>query len=45
MRKSFRESWPVWALFSVFVLWLGFLCGSAYEDGMNLADFMGRFPK
>ncbi len=45
MKKNFRESWPVWVFLSVFVLWLGFLCGSAYEDGMNLVELMGSFSK
>lgn len=45
MKKNFRESWPVWVFLSVFALWLGFLCGSAYEDGMNLVELMGSFSK
>lgn len=41
--RSFRETAPTWALFSLVVLWLGAIAAYAYEDGMNLMDFMGRF--
>lgn len=41
--KSFRESAPTWAAFSLVVLWLGAVAAYAYEPGMNLMDFMGRF--
>lgn len=41
--KSFRESAPTWAAFSFVVLWLGAVAAYAYEDDMNLIEFMGRF--
>lgn len=41
--RSFRESAPTWAAFSLVVLWLGAIAAYAYEPGMNLMDFMGRF--
>ena len=44
-RKSFRDSWPVWAVFSVVVLWLGALAATSYEDGMNLFSFMKVFAQ
>lgn len=43
--KSFRESAPTWVAFSLVVLWLGAVAAFAYEDGMDLIDFMGRFAK
>lgn len=33
----------MWAAFSLVILWLGAIAAYAYEDGMNLIDFMGCF--
>lgn len=41
--KSFRDAAPVWAVFSLIILWLGAAAAYAYEDGINLIDLMGRF--
>ncbi|MGI5953720.1 VirD4-like conjugal transfer protein, CD1115 family [Dysosmobacter sp.] len=41
--RSFRDAAPVWAAFSLVILWLGAIFAYAYEDGMNLIDLMGRF--
>ena len=45
MKKSFRDSAPVWALFSIFVLYLAVLAAGGYEDGMNIIDIMSTFTK
>ncbi len=42
-RRSFRERAPTWAVFSLFVLWLGAIAACVWEPGMNFIDFMGRF--
>ena len=44
-RKTFRDNWPVWAVFSIVILWLGALAATAYEDGMNLFMFMEVFSQ
>lgn len=41
--KTFREDAPTWAVFSLVVLWMGAVAAYAWEPGMNLIDFMGRF--
>ena len=41
--KTFREAAPTWAAFSLVVLWMGALAACAYEDGINLVEFMGHF--
>ena len=41
--RSFRDDAPVWAGFSIVILWLGVLAASAYETGMNLFVFMDHF--
>ena len=41
--RSFRDDVPVWAVFSIVILWLGALAASAYESGMNLFVFMEQF--
>lgn len=41
--KSFRTQLPSYAVFSVFVLWLGALAATAYTEGMNLFSFMEAF--
>ena len=43
-QKSFRDAAPLWAAFSVFVLYLAVLAAGVYEDGMNLFQFMAVFP-
>ena len=35
----------MWAALSPFVLWLGAIAAYAYEDGMNLFKWMGRFSQ
>ncbi len=42
-RRSFRERAPTWAVFSLFVLWLGAIASCVWAPGMNFIDFMGRF--
>lgn len=44
-RKTFRDNWPVLAVFSIVILWLGALAATAYEDGMNLFMFMEVFAQ
>ena len=39
-----RDAAPLWAAFSVFVLYLAVLAAGVYEDGMNLFQFMTVFP-
>ena len=39
-----RDAAPLWAAFSVFVLYLAVLAAGVYEDGMNLFQFMAVFP-
>lgn len=41
--RSFRDDAPVWAVFSIVILWLGALAATAYETGMNLFVFMEYF--
>lgn len=41
--KSFRTQLPSYAVFSVFVLWLGALAATAYTEGMNLFSFLEAF--
>ena len=45
MKKSFRDSAPVWALFSLFVLYFAVLAASSYEDGMNIMELMAAFTE
>ena len=42
-RNSFRKQFPAYAVFSVFVLWLGALAAAAYTEGMNLLSFLQAF--
>ena len=44
-QNSFRSAAPVWAALSPFVLWLGAIAAYAYEDGMNLFQWMGHFSQ
>lgn len=41
--KTFADAAPVWAACSVVVIWLAVVGAGAYEDGMNLMDFIGQF--
>lgn len=36
MKKSFRDSAPVWALFSVPVIYFALAAATVYEPGMSL---------
>ena len=46
MRKlDIRNAAPLWAAFSVVVLWLAAIAASAYEEGMNLLVWMERFSQ
>lgn len=41
--KFIRAQLPVYAAFSVFVLWLGALAATAYQDGMTIFSFASAF--
>ena len=45
MKKSFRDSAPVWVLFSLFVLYFAVLAASNHEDGMNIMELMAAFTE
>ncbi len=45
IKKSFRDAAPVWAAFSLVVVWLGAAAAGAYTAGMDPIDFMGAFSK
>ena len=45
MKKPFRDSAPVWALFSLFVLYFAVLMAGSYEDGMNIMELMAAFTE
>lgn len=40
MKKSFKDSAPLWALFSLPVLYFGMMAASVYEEGMTLFQLM-----
>jgi len=44
-QNDFRSAAPVWAALSPLVLWLAAIADYAYEDGMNLFQWMGRFSQ
>ena len=44
-QNDFRSTAPVWAALSPLVLWLAAIAAYAYEDGMNLFQWMGRFSQ
>ena len=44
-RNNFRSAAPMWAALSPFVLWLGAIAAYAYEDGMTIFAWMGRFSQ
>ena len=44
-QNDFRSAAPVWAALSLLVLWLAAIAAYAYEDGMNLFQWMGRFSQ
>lgn len=41
--NNWKSAAPVWAAFSIPVLWLAALLASGYEDGMTVFALMGRF--
>ncbi|MGF0008035.1 VirD4-like conjugal transfer protein, CD1115 family [Eubacteriales bacterium SGI.150] len=44
-QNDFHSAAPVWAALSPLVLWLAAIAAYAYEDGMNLFQWMGRFSQ
>ncbi len=44
-QNDLRSAAPVWAALSPLVLWLAAIAAYAYEDGMNLFQWMGRFSQ
>ena len=44
-QNNFRSAAPVWAALSPLVLWLAAIAAYAYEDGMNLFQWMERFSQ
>ena len=42
-KKDFKSALPMWALLTIPVLWLATVAAYAYEDGMTIFDWMGRF--
>ena len=44
-QNDFRSAATVWAALSPLVLWLAAIAAYAYEDGMNLFQWMGRFSQ
>ncbi|WP_419015121.1 VirD4-like conjugal transfer protein, CD1115 family [Dysosmobacter sp.] len=44
-QNDFRSAAPVWAALSPLVLWLAAIAAYAYEDGMSLFQWMGRFSQ
>ena len=44
-QNDFRSAAPVWAALSPLVLWLAAIAAYAYEDGMNLFQWMGCFSQ
>lgn len=44
-QNDFHSAAPVWAALSLLVLWLAAIAAYAYEDGMNLFQWMGRFSQ
>ena len=44
-QNDFRSAAPVWAALSPLVFWLAAIAAYAYEDGMNLFQWMGRFSQ
>ena len=44
-QNDFRSAAPVWAALSPLVLWLAAIAAYAYEDGMTIFAWMGRFSQ
>ena len=42
MKRSFRDSAPVWALFSLLVIYFALIAASVYEEGMTVFMFVPR---
>ncbi len=38
--RSFQNDWPMWAIFSVVIIWLGALVATGYEDSMTIIEFI-----
>lgn len=45
MKKSFRDTWLVWVILSVVILYFAIIAATVYEDSMPLADFMTAFSE
>ena len=45
MKKSFRDTWLVWVILSVAVIYLAAVAATVYEDSMPLTDFMTAFSE
>ena len=43
-KKSFRSAAPVWAAFTLPIVWLAVLMASCYEPGMTIFTLMDAFP-
>ena len=44
-QNNFRSAAPVWAALSPLILWAAAIAAYAYEDGMNLFQWMGCFSQ
>ena len=44
-QTDFRSAAPMWAALSAAVVWLAAIAAYAYEDGMNLFQWTGRFSQ
>lgn len=44
-QNDFRSAAPVWAALSPLILWLAAIAAYAYEDGMTIFAWMGRFSQ
>ena len=42
MKRSFRDSAPVWALFSLLVIYFALIAASVYEEGMTVFMLVPR---
>lgn len=43
MKKSFRDTWLVWVILSVVVLYFAVIAATVYQDSMPLSEFMAAF--
>ena len=44
-KKSFRNAAPVWAAFTVPIVWLAVLMAGCYTPGMTIFDLAAQFPE